>query len=106
MSEKIKCKEMVWGSSAFHAYQCKRYVVGEHGFCKQHSPEERKNRSANQDAIYQKKMAEHRLKCAAPSLLAALEQAIEWDSHDDHDVPAVWLEAARAAISKAKGQIK
>lgn len=43
------------------------------------------------------------LLAAAPELLEALQEAIEWDSHDDHDVPAVWLDVARAAVSKAKG---
>lgn len=38
---------------------------------------------------------------SAPELLAALQEAILWDSHDDHDVPAVWLDAAKAAISKS-----
>jgi hypothetical protein len=40
---------------------------------------------------------------AAPELLEALEEAIEWDGHDSEGVPAVWLNKARAAIAKARG---
>jgi hypothetical protein len=44
------------------------------------------------------------LAAAAPCLLEALEEAVEWDSHDAEGVEAVWLAKARAAIAKAKGQ--
>ena len=43
-----------------------------------------------------------RLISAAPDLLAAVEEAVEWDSHDSEGEPAVWLERARAAIRKAR----
>jgi len=33
------------------------------------------------------------------ALREALAQAVEWDSHDAEGVPAIWLEAARAALS-------
>ena len=48
-------------------------------------------------------LANAHLIAAAPDLLAALESAVEWDSHDDEGEPAVWLEQARAAIAKARG---
>ena len=41
---------------------------------------------------------------AAPDLLHALDEAIEWDSHDDMGWPALWLEKAETAIAKAKGE--
>ena len=48
--------------------------------------------------------ANARLIAAAPNLLAALNEAIAWDSHDTEDVEAVWLKQARAAIAKATGK--
>lgn len=42
-----------------------------------------------------------RLIAAAPELLVALQEAVEWDSHDSEGVPAVWLEKATAAIARA-----
>lgn len=47
--------------------------------------------------------ANAQLFAAAPELLEALEEAIEWDGHDSEGVPAVWLNKARAAIAKARG---
>lgn|GEM_PF-5709900 len=38
---------------------------------------------------------------AHDELVAALEEAITWNSHDDEDVPAVWLDQAKAALAKA-----
>lgn len=40
---------------------------------------------------------------AAPDLLEALEEAVEWDGQDSEGVDAVWLEKAREAIAKARG---
>lgn len=48
--------------------------------------------------------ANARLISAAPDLLEALEEAVQWDSHDSEGVPALWLEKARAAIAKAKAK--
>ncbi len=48
--------------------------------------------------------ANARLIAAAPELLEALEEAVFWDSHDEGDVPAVWLDKAKAAIAKARGE--
>ena len=48
--------------------------------------------------------ANARLIAAAPDLLEALDEAIEWDSHDDMGWPALWLEKAETAIAKAKGK--
>lgn len=47
--------------------------------------------------------ANARLIATAPELLEALEEAVQWDSHDSEGVPAVWLEKARAALAKARG---
>lgn len=47
--------------------------------------------------------ANARLIAASPELLKALEEAINWNSHDDEGFPAVWLDQARAALAKAKG---
>lgn len=43
-----------------------------------------------------------RLIAAAPELLEALEEAIEWDGCDSEGIDAVWLQKARAAIAKAR----
>jgi hypothetical protein len=48
--------------------------------------------------------AEARLIASARNLLAALVEAVEWDGHDEYGEPAVWLEQARAAIRKARGE--
>ena len=41
---------------------------------------------------------------AAPELFEALEAACEWDGQDMEGVDAVWLDRARAALAKAKGE--
>ncbi len=57
------------------------------------------------NAIIDPDSPDARLIAAAPDLLAALEEAVEWDGHDETGEPAVWLSQARAAIAKAKGEV-
>jgi hypothetical protein len=47
-------------------------------------------------------LANARLIAAAPELLAALRKLIDFQAETKHAVPLVYLEAARAAISKAE----
>ncbi len=45
--------------------------------------------------------ADARLIAAAPELLQALHKLLEWQAEVKHAVPLIYLEKARAAISKA-----
>jgi len=43
------------------------------------------------------------LHAAAPALLTALEEAVEWrDKHDSYMLPGPWFFTARAAIEEAR----
>lgn len=44
------------------------------------------------------------LVAAAPGLVDALLEAIIWDAYDEQGQPAVWLDKARAALAKARGE--
>lgn len=70
-------------------------------------PEGREIADVHSQIIWQdhgEECANARLIAAAPELLEALTEAIMWDSYDEHDVPAVWLNKATAAIAKVKGE--
>ena len=58
---------------------------------------------AELDKRRDEKVADKRIRDAAHDLLAALEDAVLWDSCDAEGEPAVWLEQAQAAIAKARG---
>lgn len=69
--------------------------------------------TAADDGYGEQQMANARLIAAAPELLEALTDAVidfdNWAAHEDnhpHEHLVVWVEKARAAIAKAKGEAK
>lgn len=54
MKTKTKCKEKVWGESAWHSHQCTRNATKD-GFCKQHHPDIVAERHRKADEAYEKK---------------------------------------------------
>ena len=96
---------------SFHFRQCTRaatydYEGGRYTTCKTHSAETKRKREEANKAKFEASLADSRLRAAAPSMLAALEDIVLTVEAGKH-WPVELEKAAkrgRAAIAKAKGE--